>query len=193
MKRLALCFILVVLVVAGCSLPNVDDINGKKPIMITNEPGSSELQRLGCILGIQATGAGAIATWRELNRAEGSDTGLAYMLNNDGTLAVVNVRSNWRKIAGYAGITALNAAVTADQCRYTLFAGQSITYWCGAGERIIHKWDRFDDAANPVQMNPQDYDFFFNSGYYVCWNGWAYTKPPDPPGYCWALPCIMEK
>ena len=141
---------------------------------------------MSCLIGINGTIGSLYGAYREIQKAQEGDTGIAPMVTNDGTLVYVNVKvpENWRKIAGYVGLGAAEGYITAQECRYSLFAGHAITYWCGS-EHLLRRTD-----GQP--MYADQYDFFFRE--YRCFNGWAYYGDnwwADPyyscrvnPGWC---------
>lgn len=186
MRRPLALLIPILVLLAACSLPSTQDMQGKPPIQITNEPEASTLDRLGCVMGIQGTAASLYGTYKALREGNESDTGLAPMVNNDGLAVIVNVRNpdQWKKVATYGTLAAANLVVTANECRYSLFSGTVITYWCGS-EHLLRRTD-----GRPMYAN--EYDFFFHS--YACFNGWAYYGEnwwADPyytcritPGWC---------
>jgi hypothetical protein len=183
MRRRLLYLMPLVLLVAACSLPSQQDMQGKRPIQITSDTNDVNiLDRLGCVMGIQATGAGVIGTWRSMQQGQQTDSGLALMVTNDGVGVFAQVRNGWRQTAKWALGTSLTGAVTANDCRYTLFSGTTITYWCGS-EHLLRK-------TNGVPMYVEEYDYFFMHS--SCLDGWAYFYGPFMEGNCVVVPgwCI---
>lgn len=159
MKKLLLLLPLVLL--AACSLPGRDEMYFKNPMKLENEPSGNMLDTVGCLMGIQSTGAGVIGTYREITKGQESDTGFAPVVTPDGTIIMADVRTNWKKVAGWAGWTALSGAVTANDCRNTIFIG-GISYWCGGPEQSLYSV-LLNSAYDAVAV-----DNFFNSGSYRC-------------------------
>ena len=142
-------------------MPGRDEMYAKKPLKLENMPEGNELDRIGCIMGLQATGAGVIGTYREITKGQQSDTGLAPVVTPDGTIIMADVRTNWKRVAGWAGYTALSAAVTANDCRNTIFIG-GIAYWCGGPEQSLY------DVLGNLAYDAHSVDYFFNSGGWLC-------------------------
>lgn len=181
--RKLLCLIPLCMLVMACSLPDAQEMQGKPPIKLTTENDSTK-ERLGCLIGIEGVLGGAVMTYKAWREGTEGDTGLAPMLDANGTLVYgqVKVPGNWRKVAGYAAFTAASAYVTPWECLYTLASGTSITYWCGVKEHFIRRWD-------DQPLNADNYDYFFRNS--RCnWDGYAYWIPSTDidvcadPGWC---------
>src|SRR5262245_65844338 len=89
--RKLLCLIPLCMLVMACSLPDAQEMQGKPPIKLTTENDSTK-ERLGCLIGIEGVLGGAVMTYKAWREGTEGDTGLAPMLDANGTLVYGQVK-----------------------------------------------------------------------------------------------------